>query len=131
MLLGPYENIRVVSNFSTFVSYSDEPSTDQAIERFWKIEELPQNHMLTSSDQLCEDLYHNSTFRDATGRYVVKLPFKNSLDKSQLGTSRSNAMRQFLRNEKTLMSKPAVKAEYDRVYSIRSYDTRTTLRAVE
>ncbi|XP_055923279.1 uncharacterized protein LOC129953816 [Eupeodes corollae] len=118
VLLGAYTNIPVVSTFSTFVTQCNELSADQAIERFWKLEELPQTPMLTLSEQFCEDLYHNTTVRDSvTGRYVVKLPFKNSLDESQLGHSRFNAMKQFLRNEKSLMSKPGLQEEYQKVLS--------------
>ncbi|XP_055859309.1 uncharacterized protein LOC129921489 [Episyrphus balteatus] len=117
VLLGPYDDISIISNFSTFVSYSDEPPPSHCIERFWKIEELSQIYLLSPSDQYCEDLYRSTTFRDATGRYIVKLPFKNPTEEPQLGTSRFNAMKQYLRNEKGLKSKPIVKTEYDRVLS--------------
>ncbi|XP_055840419.1 uncharacterized protein LOC129908125 [Episyrphus balteatus] len=118
ILLGPYETAPVVSTFSTFVTRKNDllAKVDQKIERFWKLEELPQTPILTPSDQLCEDLYRDTTYRDPlTGRFVVRLPFKNPPQESFLGVSRFNAMQQYIRNEKSMLAKPALKGEYEKV----------------
>ncbi|XP_055840326.1 uncharacterized protein LOC129907882 [Episyrphus balteatus] len=118
ILLGPYETAPVVSTFSTFVTRKNDllAKVDQKIERFWKLEELPHTPILTPSDQLCEDLYRDTTYRDPlTGRFVVRLPFKNPPQESFLGVSRFNAMQQYIRNEKSMLAKPALKGEYEKV----------------
>lgn len=117
VLLGTYE-VPTLSTFSTWVSSEEDISIDKTIQKFWKWEEIPQFPLITPSDQYYETFYCNTTFRDpSTGRYVVKLPFKNELIDNKLGRSRFIAMHQFLRNEKVLRSKPAINEEYQRVLS--------------
>ncbi|XP_074101329.1 uncharacterized protein LOC141528933 [Cotesia typhae] len=43
---------------------------------FWTIEDISPKGSRTLDDSLCEKHYQLNTTRDATGRYIVKLPFK-------------------------------------------------------
>ncbi|XP_014204327.1 uncharacterized protein LOC106636447 [Copidosoma floridanum] len=48
------------------------------LKRFWKIEELPAdlNSLWTGDERACEQHFIDTHYRDSTGRYVVRLPFK-------------------------------------------------------
>ncbi|XP_024869178.1 uncharacterized protein LOC112457272, partial [Temnothorax curvispinosus] len=62
------------------------------LKRFWETEEISINaKTLTKDEQDCEDHFEATHSRDATGRYIVKLPFKDAPDK--LGNSKSKAIR--------------------------------------
>ncbi|XP_073838563.1 uncharacterized protein [Musca autumnalis] len=109
----PPPNIPV---FSTKVSFSEEENLDKTLLRFWELEEIPKRKILSPSDQLCEDYYKRTTRRDSNGRYVVSLPLKTEIvGQVELGFSRANCLRQFLRNEASLLRKPQVKVVYDQV----------------
>lgn len=59
---------------------------DSKLQRFWELEEC--NYVydnMTMDERKCEEHYANSTSRDSSGRYVVKIPFKSTT--SQLGDS--------------------------------------------
>lgn len=101
---------------STIISYFCEISLDKEISRFWEVENLPQKNFMSPSDQACENLYKQSTYRLPEGRYVVSLPFKEELrEQNNLGYSRDRAVAQFFRNEARLLRLPDLKSEYDRV----------------
>ncbi|XP_014216486.1 uncharacterized protein LOC106645202 [Copidosoma floridanum] len=48
------------------------------LKRFWEIEELPAdpNSLWTGDERACEQHFIDTRYRDSTGRYVVRLPFK-------------------------------------------------------
>ncbi|XP_014216410.1 uncharacterized protein LOC106645138 [Copidosoma floridanum] len=48
------------------------------LKRFWEIEELPAdpNSLWTGDEKACEQHFIDTHYRDSTGRYVVRLPFK-------------------------------------------------------
>ncbi|XP_054091244.1 uncharacterized protein LOC128922882 [Zeugodacus cucurbitae] len=81
--------------------------------RFWEVEEIPKDSIITTSDKFCEENYEKTTRRSSDGRYVVTLPFKEPTN-IDIGQSRHIALAQFLRNEKSLLKRPDVKAEYDK-----------------
>ena len=59
---------------------------DDKLQRFWELEKC--NYVydnMTVDERKCEEHYANSTSRDSSGRYVVKIPFKSTT--SQLGDS--------------------------------------------
>ncbi|XP_073963388.1 uncharacterized protein [Choristoneura fumiferana] len=47
--------------------------------KFWTMEELPAQHIMSSADAACEQLYVQSVSRDSTGRYEVDLPVKEEM----------------------------------------------------
>lgn len=120
VLLGPLPEVTPshYSSHSIFISFFNDVSLDRDLQRFWELEELPKVPILTSAEQYCESLYKESTYRDGTGRYVVKMPFKADLStQNGLGRSRDIAFKLFLRNEKRLLSEPQFKEQYDSVLS--------------
>ncbi|XP_023293941.2 uncharacterized protein LOC111677110 [Lucilia cuprina] len=92
-------------------------SLEKQLMRFWEVEDVPQKPILSQADQFCERFYVQTTHRHENGRYIVSLPFKESMsnNKQGLGKSRSIAMSQFLRNEQRLYKNPAHKSIYDSV----------------
>jgi len=71
---------------------------------------------LKESDSYCECNFLQTTTRDASGRYVVTLPFRVPENiGSKLRHSRSIALAQFLRNENLLKRNFPLKEQYDSV----------------
>ncbi|XP_024889613.1 uncharacterized protein LOC112466006 [Temnothorax curvispinosus] len=63
------------------------------LRRFWETEEISiTTKTLTKDEQDCENHFQANHSRDANGRYIVKIPFKESPDK--LGDSKAKAIRQ-------------------------------------
>ena len=55
---------------------------------------------MTVEERKCEEQYKATTQRNTEGRFVVQLPFKE--ESQNLGYSKANAMKRFLRLEQTL-----------------------------
>lgn len=71
--------------------------------KFWTMEELPSQHVMSNSDAVCEQLYVESVSRDSTGRYEVDLPVKRDM-LPKLGNSFNMALRCLLSLEKKFQS---------------------------
>ncbi|XP_058840688.1 uncharacterized protein LOC131696164, partial [Topomyia yanbarensis] len=84
---------------------------EQLIQRFWELEEIPLSTKLSSEEELCEQHYQQTTTRDISGRYVVRLPFRNTPDK--LGDSRQQALQRFGHLERRLATNSKLKEQYD------------------
>lgn len=95
------------------VSENDQEGVDSLLKAFWEIEGLGSTRVLDVDDQTCEDFYDKSHYRDAEGRYVVRLPFKTSFGNSlHLGNSRNRAVNQWLNMEKRLERFPELRHQY-------------------
>jgi hypothetical protein len=90
-------------------------SLEQTLRRFWEIEDTPSHvEMLSEEEIACEAYFKKTVQREESGRYTVRLPFKE--DSKPLGNSLAKAERQFLHQEKRLsVSQPSAKAEYKMV----------------
>ena len=85
-------------------------SLHHIMERFWSIEEM-NNKVLTQEEKACEEHFKLHTRRLETGRYEVRLPLADSVDK--LGESYDTAKTKFLALEQRLLLKqPHVKKDY-------------------
>ncbi|XP_070142300.1 uncharacterized protein [Drosophila kikkawai] len=117
VLTGPiFPNAsRNVSAFSTRVTCGSDDSLDQLLTKFWEVEEVP-SQIVSESDSVCERNFVRTTRRDSCGKYVVTLPLRDpEHGGSELSSSRSFALAQFLRNEQRLKRDPPLKARYDSV----------------
>ncbi|XP_049317674.1 uncharacterized protein LOC125780108 [Bactrocera dorsalis] len=110
ILSGP---ITQPSQNSAIVSFHNKVNPESLLTRFWEVEEIPKESVVSKSDQICEEIFQKTTRRNPDGRYIVTLPFKEP-DNIDIGQSRHIALAQFLRNERALLKKPEVKAEYDK-----------------
>ena len=80
-----------------------EPSLTQLVEKFWEIEDLPPQKLLTPDEQYCEDYFVETTYRKVDGRFVVRLPFSK---KPAFISSRDIAVACLIRSEKRLLKNP-------------------------
>ncbi|XP_011859529.1 PREDICTED: uncharacterized protein LOC105557013, partial [Vollenhovia emeryi] len=84
---------------------------EQALRRFWEIEDIPNPSFPSPEDQRCEEHFLATHHRDAEGRYVVRLPFRTR-PPIKLGDSRAIALSNLHRVERQLQRAPATAAEY-------------------
>lgn len=85
-------------------------SLDKRISKFWEVEELAQQSFLSPEEQAAEEFFLKTTSRDDTGRYIVRLPFNNTI--SKLGESMESAKRQFFSLERKLSRNENLRQEY-------------------
>ena len=60
------------------------------LERFWQLEECDNKNNFSVEELKCEEHFKKHTRRDASGRYVVALPFKDNYE-NELGDSKNLA----------------------------------------
>ncbi|XP_076660151.1 uncharacterized protein LOC143363457 [Halictus rubicundus] len=78
-----------------------------------EIEEIPRTSSPSPEDIQCEEHFASTHFRTPEGRYVVRLPFKDT-SSTPLGASRSSALSHLLFSERRLKRNPIQAAEYIR-----------------
>ncbi|XP_058808422.1 uncharacterized protein LOC131674012 [Phymastichus coffea] len=86
---------------------------DKLVERFWLIEDFDHEPIKSRDDVACEQHFLNHTQRDPSGRYIVRLPFRDS--KFKLGESKSQALKRFHFLERRFERDPSLKVEYSKV----------------
>lgn len=84
---------------------------EAAIQRFWEVETIPEGPAHSVDENRCEEFFAKTTTRDATGRYVVRLPLTDNPE-IVLGDSKTIAERRFLGLERRLDRDPATKEAY-------------------
>ncbi|XP_018367943.1 PREDICTED: uncharacterized protein LOC108764289 [Trachymyrmex cornetzi] len=98
------------------------------LRKFWALEEPPSTRVsrLSLADQDCEDHFKSTYSRDEQGRYIVKLPFKESIDK--LGESHNRALRLAMKLRNRLDNNE----DYARAYSdfLKEYERLQHMRLV-
>ena len=78
------------------------------LQRFWELEEPTGRDNNTTDD--CEQHFRDTTQQDATGRYIVSVPFKENL--KNLGNSREQAHSRLLALERKLDRNVTLKEQY-------------------
>lgn len=78
--------------------------------RFWEIDSYPTEKVLSSEENACEAHYVANTRRDANGRFIVSIPFKEP--PTVLGDSFSTAQKRFLSLERRLQSNSDLQISY-------------------
>ncbi|KPJ07794.1 hypothetical protein RR48_12636 [Papilio machaon] len=87
---------------------------DDMLKSLWEID-TTSKRKLTQDEQICEELFQNTTSRSSNGRYIVQLPFKTDNPKSMEGNSREIALRRFKQLESKLERSPGLKQKYNEV----------------
>ncbi|GFT51915.1 DUF1758 domain-containing protein [Trichonephila clavipes] len=82
---------------------------DHSLKQFWELESVPKDIPSTDEDELCESIFVNSHIRNADGRYILKLQFR---DDSSLGDSKEGALKRFYSVERKLHSNNQLKEQY-------------------
>jgi len=83
---------------------------DRSLQRFWELESLSVPRRFTQEERDCEEHFQRTHSRDASGRYIVCLPFKQS--HPVLGSSRVHAIRRLKQLEGRLLQQPDRYDEY-------------------
>lgn len=61
------------------LSATSTPKIEGLIQTFWIVEEPNMPDILTTEDEQCEVWFQKTTTRDASGRFVVSLPFRSTV----------------------------------------------------
>ncbi|UYV63877.1 hypothetical protein LAZ67_2005876 [Cordylochernes scorpioides] len=97
-------------SFRNMAHFSSELESEDLIKRFWELESIPLEEIPTKEEKDCESHYLKNVVRDESGRYIVRLPFKESAEK--LGQSKSIAISRFLNLEKRLEQNENIYVQY-------------------
>ncbi|HGJ5890207.1 MAG TPA: DUF1759 domain-containing protein [Arsenophonus apicola] len=81
------------------------------LRRFWELEEFPVTAPGDSEDTWCESMFLSTHKRDRTGRYTVRLPFRQNAV-CPLGASRPAALRTLLSNERRQQKDERLRGKY-------------------
>ncbi|XP_076382083.1 uncharacterized protein LOC143260481 [Megalopta genalis] len=79
------------------------------LQRFWAIEETNDCPYKTINNE-CEQYFRETTTRDASGRFMVRIPFKSEI--SGLGESKLTAEKRLYAMERKFKKDPGFKGEY-------------------
>ncbi|XP_055527038.1 uncharacterized protein LOC129719672 [Wyeomyia smithii] len=115
-----------VVNVPLQYSHTTVEDIERKMQQFWQTEEVPNVPKLSTAEIACEAHFLSTYQRNETGRFIVKLPFKENL--SQLGNCRSLALKRFLMLEKRLIRNPELQTQY--VNFIREYESSGHCREV-
>jgi hypothetical protein len=111
MLSGVVDDKDNLSHKTCMIAVSNE--NDElliALKQFWKTEEkINQIPKWSADEMLCEKIYTETTYRDRDGRYVCRLPFKES---EVIGRSKHIAVGNMLQLEKKFKKNPEFKDKY-------------------
>lgn len=80
------------------------------LERFWSQEEPAVIKFADPEDEKCEEHFQQTHYRLTSGRYGVRLPFRQ--ENPQVGDSSSMALRRFYGLEKKLKNNPVMRQKY-------------------
>ncbi|XP_036347618.1 uncharacterized protein LOC118756996, partial [Rhagoletis pomonella] len=79
------------------------------VSKFWELEEFPPKRYLTVEEEACEGHFRKHCRRAEDGRYIVRLPLKESVP---LGESRNISVRSLLRMEKRFAVDEELRRQY-------------------
>lgn len=84
---------------------------DEQLSKFFDTDDVKEQNALTEEEQFCEQHFIQTHKRDANGKYIVSLPFKNDTEPA-LGESRKIAIASLFQLEKRFERQPELKKEY-------------------
>lgn len=82
---------------------------NKQIERFWTQEEVHEIRKLSSQEKYCEEYFSKTVSRNATGRFVVRLPRNKAIT---IGESKQQALSRFHTLERRFKRQSSLKGEY-------------------
>lgn len=100
----------------------------EGLARFWEVDSALNIPNMSSEGNECEEWFSNTTHRNSSGRFIVRLPFKEDI-LQQLGSSQSIAERRFLSIERKLQRDTNLKREY--IEFMREYEKLGHMSQVE
>lgn len=100
---------------------------DELVQKFWMIEEVAEASPHTTEEQQIETHFADTHRRDESGRFVVRLPFRES--RIELGNNRALALKRFYMLEKRFERDADLKQQY--VNFIAEYEALGHCREVD
>ena len=95
------------------ISMHNRIDLETQLRQFWELEEVQPQTILSNEEVQCEQFFESTHRRDADGRYVTRLPFKNNPDgRFHLGRSKDIAIQRLLQMERRFERNPALKQPY-------------------
>ncbi|XP_049886781.1 uncharacterized protein LOC126381326 [Pectinophora gossypiella] len=92
---------------------------NEMLRRFWELESAlyKKKKILTKEEEKCEEIYSNTTKRDESGRYIVHLPLKQTIEETIniCGETKQQAVTRFKHLEKKFEKSDKLKTEYKKV----------------
>ncbi|XP_063634821.1 uncharacterized protein LOC134805446 [Cydia splendana] len=89
------------------------------LKKFWEVETQGYTNMKgwPKEEELCEEIYKTTTTRDDTGRYIVHLPLKESVEDTvkSCGETKQQATLRFKQLERKFEKNDHLKKEYAKV----------------
>ncbi|KAF2898885.1 hypothetical protein ILUMI_07290 [Ignelater luminosus] len=119
--IGKTQNSLVSCNFTQNLDIQNQ------LARFWELEECSSSRPLSEEEIACEAHFVKHTKRTEDRRFVVAIPFKDTLEK--LGDSHTQAVRRFLSLERKLQNRPEIKEQY--IEFMREYQSLGHMSKVE
>ncbi|XP_062704253.1 uncharacterized protein LOC109622039 [Aedes albopictus] len=107
---GRYDEAEVMQGNHAIVSLHTEMDLNRTLQQFWEYEEIFKPPPFTPSETKVIEHFDSTTQRDATGRFIVKLPFDDS--KPALGESLSAATKRLMSMERRFAFNPEFHQEY-------------------
>ncbi|XP_055714325.1 uncharacterized protein LOC129808570 [Phlebotomus papatasi] len=98
------------SHVVTCLCSTEDSSLLDQMEKFWILEEVPSERVLSPEEQKCEEHFTSHVQRNADGRYVVRLPTRDNVH--ELGDSRQMAERRFRCVERRLQRDENLYVQY-------------------
>ncbi|XP_076660868.1 uncharacterized protein LOC143364357 [Halictus rubicundus] len=108
-LLGPVEQPAAAR--STRILHVSRQASLPDLQLFWELEEVAPSSPMSPEDLQCEELFSQSTRRDPTGRYVVRLPFRGE-ERPKVASSRAVALRMLLNAERNRSRDQSLREQY-------------------
>ena len=88
---------------------SSDESLKLQLQQFWEVEEISSARTLTPAEEECEKHFLETHYRDAEGRFVVRLPFSRT---AEFPGSRSIAKTRFLQTESRMRKDSKLSSAY-------------------
>lgn len=111
------ENLEDINSYPCITVMHSNVQTDDFLRKFWELEAEPSGteKILSKEETECENIFTNTTKRDETGRYIVRLPFRDGNQSCKDGESRFIAEKRLKSLEFKLSKNDKLKADYTAV----------------
>lgn len=109
VIMGPSTSTHTTKPMINVTQFNGVTLTE-AIERFWKTEELPKSILKNPQHLECEHLFSSTITKCPDGKFMVRLPLRH--DRPHLGDSRSSAYNRFMSLERKMTSNTQFRLKY-------------------
>jgi len=109
------------------VNFAMESTLDDRLKSFWEIENVPMVIKLQPNEVKCETHFNLNTTRAPNGKFIVRLPFRESIP--NVGASSKIAIRRLMSLEKRLTENKEYHKEY--IQFMREYEELGHMRKVK